>query len=82
MPRSSCGQRGPDHHQVGVALVVGKVDALLGLGRAAVPAGLRAGQQADQAQQEQAHGLGGERREFGFHAVASGSGRFSSSFMR
>jgi hypothetical protein len=52
------GQGGPDHHQVGVALVVGEVDALLGLGRAAVPARLRPGQQPHQAQQEQAHRLG------------------------
>jgi hypothetical protein len=41
-----------------MALVIGKVDALLRLGRAAIPARLRAGQQADQAQQEEAHQLG------------------------
>src|SRR5262249_12592648 len=39
-------QRGPDQHPVEVALVVGEVDALLGLRRAALPMALRAGDQA------------------------------------
>ena len=38
-----------------MALVVGEIDALFGLGRAAVPARLRAREHAHQAQQEQAH---------------------------
>ena len=51
-------QRRPDQHQVSMALVVGKVDTLLRLGWAAIPARLRPGHHADQPQQEIAHQCG------------------------
>ena len=50
-------QRGPDQQKVGMALMIRKIDALLGLGRAALPARLRAGERSDQAEQEKTHQL-------------------------
>jgi len=57
-------QRSPDQHPVEVALVVGEVDALLGLGRATEPVPLGPG---DQARDEREHQPGdvGQRRHGG-----------------
>ena len=55
------GQRGPDQHPVEVALVVGEVDALQGLGRAALPVALRAGDQAGDEGHQHAHDLDRDR---------------------
>jgi hypothetical protein len=61
-----------------MALVVGEVDALLGLGRAALPAGLCAGQRADQPQQEEAHQLGQQGGEVVAHGlIVNWSGKFN-----
>ena len=64
-------QRGPDQHPVEVALVVGEVDALLGLRRAAFPVALRAGDQAgDEGEQSRA-----PRQRHGRDRAAPGSAR-------
>ena len=49
-----CGQRRPHQQQVSMALGVGKVNRLLGFGRAALSARLRPRERADQAKEEMA----------------------------
>jgi len=58
MWRSSLGSAAQIIDQIGMALVVGEINALFSLGRASVPARLGTGEEADQAQQKVTHQLG------------------------
>jgi hypothetical protein len=52
-----CGHGCPHQNQVDVALMIGKINALLGFGRATVPPRLRTREKAHETQQKPTHQL-------------------------